>query len=271
MGKFIDMSGFKFERLTVIKPTGIKKRGVYQWECLCECGKIKITCGNLLRSGHTKSCGCLFSPNENQYLKNLEVRLLKYSHINEKNGCREWTVLNRTTGYGYGFINFRSKQMMAHRAAWIVWKGKIPNKLHVLHKCDNALCINPDHLFLGTHQDNMNDMKIKKRQNNQAKASKGEKNGSSKLTENDVNDIRLNFSANLKSMKELSFQFKVSQQLIGKIVRREIWTHVIDPVVADFLNCSKQELEKIISDTYFWSQWAKDHAKQALELKQTEE
>lgn len=57
-------------------------------------------------------------------------------------------------------INFQS---YAHRVAWLIAKGQIESNLFVLHKCDNPLCCNVDHLFLGTHQDNMDDMKRKGR------------------------------------------------------------------------------------------------------------
>lgn len=71
-------------------------------------------------------------------------------------------------GYGRIFINGKSES--THRVSWIVYKGPIPNGLFVLHKCDVRNCVNPDHLFLGTHKDNMQDMKNKGRGRNSGRS-----------------------------------------------------------------------------------------------------
>lgn len=76
--------------------------------------------------------------------------------------CWGWKRKPFATGYAPILAN-KGKTMNAHRFSWIMHFGKIPNKLFVLHKCDNRICTNPEHLFLGTHKDNMNDMKIKGR------------------------------------------------------------------------------------------------------------
>lgn len=83
--------------------------------------------------------------------------------IKNKNGCWEWT-LSRAQGYGK-FMNKQRKRVMAHRESYKAFIGEIPKGLLVCHSCDNRLCINPDHLFLGTYKDNMDDM-VKKGRNN---------------------------------------------------------------------------------------------------------
>jgi hypothetical protein len=78
-------------------------------------------------------------------------------------GC--WLWLGLVTNDGYGRLKHDYKPLRAHRCAWMLFRGKIPNELHVLHRCDTPLCVNPDHLFLGTHGENMIDKARKGRCN----------------------------------------------------------------------------------------------------------
>ena len=76
--------------------------------------------------------------------------------------CWEWHGGVRNA-QGYGGFNWNGKKQMAHRVAWQLWVGPIPEGMSVLHRCDNRLCVRPDHLFLGTHLDNMRDAVAKQR------------------------------------------------------------------------------------------------------------
>ena len=141
-------------------------------------------------------------------------------------GC--WLWLGKEQGSnGYGRIKANGKYTAAHRYSYKRFVGEIPNGMLVCHRCDNPACVNPYHLFIGTHQDNTDD---KVRKNRQAKGiklaeaqyenrPKGELNGQSKLTQDQVNQIR---SLNMPQRK-IAKIFGVSQPLISKIKRKEMW------------------------------------------------
>lgn len=86
--------------------------------------------------------------------------------VNATTGCHEWTAYKNEDGYG--MFRMDGNTLRAHRLAWTLKHGEITNGLHCLHKCDNPSCVNPEHLFLGTHQDNMAD-KANKGRGNQPK------------------------------------------------------------------------------------------------------
>src|SRR5579872_970926 len=82
--------------------------------------------------------------------------------VDPATGCWNWTA--STIGKGYGQCNVRRlKERFAHRVSYRAYKGEIPAGQDVLHTCDNKLCVNPRHLFLGTKKDNAQDMKAKER------------------------------------------------------------------------------------------------------------
>ena len=89
-------------------------------------------------------------------------RFSKKTKINTENGCVEWT--DALTRGGYGRFKYQNKSLRSHRVSYEIHYGLIPEGLHILHRCDNRKCVNPDHLFLGTHQDNMSDKADKNRQ-----------------------------------------------------------------------------------------------------------
>ena len=106
--------------------------------------------------------------------------------------------------------------MRAHRLAWMIYHGPLTSKQHVLHKCDNPLCVNPDHLFIGNQRENMADMKAKGRQ------TKGEAHGQAKLTETQVIAIRTDH----RKQAEIASDYNISVPTVSDIKRRYSWKHL---------------------------------------------
>jgi len=137
--------------------------------------------------------------------------------------CWEWTgAKNRKNGYGNIKINY--KKYRSHRISWILANGKIPEKMCVCHSCDNPGCVNPNHLFLGTHQDNMNDMINKNR--NKIPDNSGEKSGNHKLTEQEVLEIKSKYKWYVYTYKMLSEEYCVNYRTILDIIHRKTWKHI---------------------------------------------
>jgi len=128
-------------------------------------------------------------------------------------GC--WYWLGSTNGT-YGHIMINGKIGTAHRASYSIYKGD-PKEFHVLHSCDNTLCVNPDHLFLGTHAENMKD------RDDKGRVGRGERHGHSKLTSAQVIAIR---DAALHGLTHLSIAnyFKMKRESIRDIVKRKNWS-----------------------------------------------
>lgn len=140
--------------------------------------------------------------------------------------CWFWTL--SVGSHGYGQINFGENRIVcAHRVAYILEHGSIPDGLHICHTCDNKRCCNPDHLFAGTRFDNMSDMSRKRRQWLQSRPESvaGSKNPSSKLDEGKVREIRA-LADDGESFARLSEVYGVTRTMIGYIVRRKNWRHV---------------------------------------------
>lgn len=138
-----------------------------------------------------------------------------------------WIWQAGQNGQGYGAVRFRGKPMSAHRAAWIITHGEIPDGLYVCHDCpdgDNPLCINPRHFFLGTCQENIRDAWNKGRHDRQAIVERSRPYR--KLTEASVSEIRHRFSAGGVLQKELAREYGVSKATICTVLAGRTWREV---------------------------------------------
>ena len=120
--------------------------------------------------------------NREELIEAPEIERFWAKVVKEPNsGCWLWTG---ASSHGYGSLRFRGHGCRAHRVAWELHRGAVPNGVSVLHKCDTPLCVNPDHLFLGTQADNIKDAVAKGR------IRRGGEAGPSKLTADQVWEIR---------------------------------------------------------------------------------
>lgn len=119
----------------------------------------------------------------------------------------------------FGHVNLKrdGKTVYAHRIAYEENHGEIPDGMVIRHKCDNSSCINPEHLEIGTHDDNVKD-RVKRN-----RSASGSKHGRSKITEKDVPIIY----HSTKSQTELEKEYGVDRKTIYGIKNRKTWKHVL--------------------------------------------
>lgn len=134
---------------------------------------------------------------------------------NKETDCWEWNGCMTGNGYGHcGLLN----EKKAHRVSYKLHYGDILDKMIIMHKCDNRICVNPAHLQQGTHKDNMTDMKEKGRAAHNRKI---------RLTEQQVKDIYLSKS----SIRNLTLQYKLNIRTIERIRSRKIWEKITKDLV----------------------------------------
>lgn len=151
----------------------------------------------------------------------LKQIIIERSYPEPNTGCWLWGY--SVNAFGYGILKARQlspKIVTAHRASYWLFKEPFDLKMQVLHKCDTPACVNPEHLFIGTHQDNMTDRKVKGRTKNPVFYGSDCKH--SKLREYDILDIR----ASGANQYELAKKYSVSQSNIAAIKSRKSWKHI---------------------------------------------
>lgn len=136
---------------------------------------------------------------------------------NQKTGCWEWR--GGKISAGYGSFTLYKETYLAHRVAYGVKYGLIPEGFVICHRCDNPSCINPEHLFLGTMSDNIKDRDTKGR------TTRGESQHASKLTRQGVLDIRRKLAEGVRQ-KDVAKQYSLHQTTISLIKMRKNWRHI---------------------------------------------
>ena len=155
--------------------------------------------------------------------------------VHKSDGCWLWTACVNNMGYGEFRISKGSQGLeYAHRFSWTLHNGPIPDGMKVLHKCDTPRCVRPDHLFLGSQKDNIHDC-IGKGRNPVLTVghlgSKGEKHGMSKLTQEQIIDIRQRYVGgvnqfNPSNRRKLAEEFGIKPNHVWQIYTRKVWKHI---------------------------------------------
>jgi len=135
-------------------------------------------------------------------------------------GC--WLWLMGVDRYGYGRLKYKGRMRLAHRAVFEHFHGEQPPYLVVRHRCDNTYCVNPDHLCLGTHQDNMSDMVSRHRART---SGHGSRNHRAKLNEDAVQLMRQEYGEP-SDIVRFARRFGVSPSTVSSAVHTRTWKHV---------------------------------------------
>lgn len=155
-------------------------------------------------------------------LTNDERFISKYA-VDSATDCWVWLRGLGPDGYGSFYDgttrpNGNPRMVRAHRWSYERHVGPIPPGHEVCHRCDNPSCVNPDHLFVGTHTDNMRDSSTKGRQGHP-----GARNGRARLTADDVKAARAEYTGRFGQVAELARRFGVTTASMSKVIRRQTW------------------------------------------------
>ena len=188
-------------------------------EGYCQCG-----CGQRTRiSKQTETARGYVKGRPMRYLPGHATRKPFWDKVQKSAGsdvCWIWTAGKNADGYGTLGGGLR-----AHRVSYEMRHGPIPNGMCVCHSCDNPSCVNPAHLWLGTHQDNMADRSRKGRSSGGRMV--GTEHPNAKLTDDMVREIRHLYASGEYMQKDLARMYGVSDMVISLLVRGKTWKHVV--------------------------------------------
>lgn len=217
------MIGDTYGQLTVIAPA--EQRGNHKrWLCQCACGNQSTVWQLSLRRGTSTSCGCAKRKMQGDRWATYRVSAF-WKRVDRQgvDACWPW-IGAQTKGAKnptpYGQLGWRGKVERAHRVAFELVKGEIQPDAMVLHTCDNTLCCNPKHLYIGDHAQNMRDMVERQRRKG---IGIGAANGRAKLNQKQANEIRNVYAAGIVQ-QDIADAYGVSQNAISKIILGKRYT-----------------------------------------------
>lgn len=187
--------------------------------CQCGCGQLtELAPFTHKARGWVKGKPLNFIHGHNRRRSTIECFWEKVDK-SSPNGCWEWTGCRHPLGYGQMGSGIGRKLIPAHRFAWELENGPIPDGMEICHHCDNPSCVRVSHLFLGTHADNMADRAKKGR-------CKGSDAGYAKLTEAQVIEIRQKYVPYIVTFRMLGDEYGVSIGAIASVIWRRNWAHI---------------------------------------------
>jgi len=187
------------------------------------CGTAMFVRPSRIKNGYGKFCSrtCQFAHQRYDPSRHFWPKVNKNgsipAHCPELGPCWLWTAGLDKDGYG---VSVRRK---AHRRAWEFVHGSIPRRLLILHQCDTRACVRLSHLFIGTTADNVRDRQVKQR------GARGERQGSARLTANQVREIRQLIPNNggiHRGIIAVARRFGVDPSTIRQVVTYQSWKHV---------------------------------------------
>lgn len=201
-----DLTGQRFGKLFIVGFAGFStcchRRS--EWHAICRCGRSCVVKSAAVKRGSTASCGC------RRGLTSTELITANIA-VDPITACWNWNAKLRPDGYAH--LRIHSKRVLAHRLSYETFIGPIPDGVLVLHKCDNPSCVCPDHLFLGSHQDNKNDSVRKGRHKKL-------------LTHDTVREIRRLSSEGMQGV-DIATRFGISSGTVYDVLHRKRWGYVV--------------------------------------------
>ncbi len=189
-----------------------------------------LHCGSEFNSQHANHVCCSIKCKSDKMISSSRERF--FSKVDKSGDCWIW-IGPVSVGCGYGNFSVGKKQYSAHRYSWFVEHGVHPSMI-ICHKCDNKLCVNPDHLFEGTQRDNILDAKSKGRlavgdrsgARLHPEKYRGDNSHNAKLREHQVIEIKTHISNGTFTGKELARMYGVRCETISSIKTGRNWRHV---------------------------------------------
>ncbi len=222
-----DLTGLTYGDWTVLSHAKQYNHRTF-WNCICSCGTIKVVDGAALKGGKSKSCGCKGSratigarshtfDHTKTHKDGIPTEVLFWRKVEKTESCWLWTA--NTIHFGYGGFAVKRKRVSAHRYSYMLHKGAIPENLVVRHICNNPICVNPDHLELGTQADNIHDaVKLNRHCH-------GETHGGAIITDALALEIKLDLAKGIFATR-IAKKLGVNKYIVYDIKRGKTWKHI---------------------------------------------